>query len=424
MSSQTKGRSGPRFGEFVALMAMLISLVALSIDAVLPALPAIGQELGVARANDNQLVISLLFLGLAFGQTLWGPLSDSTGRKPAVYLGLGMFIAGCVLSILARSFAVMLLGRFLQGAGVAGPRTITVAMVRDQYQGRDMARVMSFVMAVFILVPVVAPAIGQGVLAIADWRAIFAGYLGIAVIAMVWFALRQPETLLEDRRIPLSGRRLGLALGEVCRSRAGLGYTVAAGLVFGAFLGYLNSAQQILQEQYGLGALFPLYFAILALAIGGASVSNARLVMHHGMLRLATRSLWIICALSTVFLAVAWGFAGHPPLWLLMSYLMLAFFAVGILFGNLNALAMEPLGHVAGTGAAVVGSLSTLISLLLGTAIGQSYNGTIFPLVGGFAVLSAASAMVVRWAAGGGHQEKAVESLAAADRRAAPEVRS
>jgi DHA1 family bicyclomycin/chloramphenicol resistance-like MFS transporter len=392
-------RNSPRpgFGEFVALMAMLTSLVALSIDAVLPALPSIGEDLGVVRENDNQLVVALLFLGFAFGQMVYGPLSDSTGRKRAAYLGLGLFMLGAVLSMLAWSFPVVLLGRFLQGFGVAGPRTITIAMVRDQFAGREMARVMSFIMGIFILGPVVAPSIGQLALSVAGWRAIFGGYLVMALVTTVWFALRQRETLDPSRRLPLAAGRLAGAVREVFRSRLALGYTVAAGLVFGSFLGYLNSAQQILQVQYGLGRDFPLYFAGLALAIGGASFSNARLVMRFGMRRLVGRALVSIWLVSSLFLAIAWQVEGHPPLVALMGYLTLVFFGVGILFGNLNALAMEPLGHIAGTGAAVVGSFSTLISLVLGTLIGQSYDRTVIPLVGGFALLSAAAALVVRW---------------------------
>lgn len=385
----------PRLGEFIALMAMLTSLVALSIDAVLPALPAIGADLGVTRANDNQLVISLLFLGFALGQMLYGPLSDGVGRKRAAYLGLGLCMTGCVLAMAAWSFPVVLLGRLLQGFGVAGPRTITLALVRDRFSGREMARVMSFIMTIFILVPIIAPTLGQVALSVAGWRAIFGGYLVMAVVTSVWFLLRQTETLPEARRIPLSTERLLGAVREVFRSRVALLYTVATGLVFGAFLGYLNSTQQILQEQYGLGSRFPLYFAVLAISLGGATFSNARLVMRLGMRPLVSRALVAIVVFSAVFLVVAWRDAGNPPLWTLMAYLLAVFFAIGLLFGNLNALAMEPLGHVAGTGAAVVGSTSTLISLVLGTAIGQSYNGTVIPLVAGFAVLAAGAGLVV-----------------------------
>ncbi len=386
------------FVEFVALAAMLTSLAAMSIDAVLPALSQIGLELGVQRANDNQLVISLLFLGMAVGQLLYGPLSDSTGRKPAIFLGLALFMAGSLTALLAGSFRLLLVGRVMQGLGAAGPRIVTVALVRDQYEGRAMARVMSFVMAVFILVPVVAPLLGQGILVVAHWRAIFAVYLLLASLAAVWFGLRQPETLPAERRIPFSLGRIGRAIGEIVGNRISLGYTLAAGLVFGAFLGYLSSAQQIFQEQYGLGRLFPAYFAFLALAIGSASFMNARLVMRYGMRTLSFSSAVAVAGLSLMFLAIILPLGGHPPLWALMSYLLAVFFFVGILFGNLNALAMEPLGHIAGIGAAVVGAASTLISMMLGTVIGQSFNGTVLPLVTGFALLSLASYGVMRWA--------------------------
>lgn len=386
------------FGEFVALMATLTALVAVSIDMVLPALPAIGTALGVERANDNQLVISILFLGFAIGSLFYGPVSDSVGRKPAAYAGFVLFLAGCLLALTSRSLLVLLVGRFLQGLGVAGPRTITIASVRDRFEGRAMARVMSLIMAVFILVPVVAPALGQAILSVSGWRTIFGVYLAMGIVVCVWFSVRQEETLLAARRIPFSAARLARAAREVLGSRAALGYTLAAGLVSGAFIGYLTSAQQILQEQYALGARFPLYFAVLAIALGAASFLNSRLVVRHGMRVLSGWSMRGVCALSVVFLGVAAAASGQPPLWLFMTYLMASFFGVGVLFGNLNALAMEPLGHVAGTGSAVVGGGSMMISLVLGTVIGQSYNGTVLPLIAGFAVLSALAILAARWA--------------------------
>ena len=401
----TTTKNTMRFGEFVALMAMMMSLVALSIDALLPALPEIGASLGVEQANDNQLIISMLFLGLSIGQMFYGPLSDSIGRKTTIYIGLVIFMAGCTLALTATSFTMMLVARVIQGIGAAGPRTITLAVVRDQYDGRRMARVMSFVMTVFILVPVVAPSIGQAVLLFAHWRAIFGLYLVLSIIALAWFGTRQPETLPTAKRIPFSGGRIMRALREIFANRIALGYTVMAGLVSGAFVGYLNSAQQIFQDQYGLGQLFPLYFSVLALALGSASFLNARLVMRYGMRTLVLRSLLLITLLSIVFAAVVFTLAGQPPLWLLMGFFLITFFGVGILFGNLNALAMEPLGHIAGVGAAVVGSLSTLLSSLLGTVIGQNYNGTVLPLIFSFGILSALSLVVMRWSENGLNDE-------------------
>ncbi|MGI9416047.1 MAG: multidrug effflux MFS transporter [Hyphomicrobiales bacterium] len=385
-------------GEFVALMALLISLVALSIDAMLPALPAIGAELGVVRDNDTQLVLTALFLGLAAGQLVYGPVSDSVGRKPAIYTGLAIFMAGCAMSVFARDFETMLAGRFLQGIGAAGPRIVTIALVRDQYAGRAMARIMSFVMGVFILVPALAPAFGQGVLFVAHWRIIFASFLVLAAIGLIWFAVRQPETLAREQRAPLSLKHIAAGILECCANRITFGYTIAAGLIFGAFVGYLVSAQQIFQEQYGAGALFPAYFAALALSIGCASFFNARLVMRYGMRLLSGRALIVLSVLSVGFWIYVFSVSGHPPLAALMTYWMAAFFCFGILFGNFNALAMEPLGHIAGVGAAVVGSLTTFISLFLGTLIGQAYSGTVLPLVGGFAALGVASVAVMYWA--------------------------
>ncbi len=384
-------------GEFVALMAFLMSLVALSIDAMLPALPAIGADLGVTRANDNQLIVSLLMLGMALGQVFYGPLSDSVGRKPAVYAGIALFAAGCLLSIFATDLTVMLVGRLLQGLGIAGPRVVTVAMVRDQFAGRAMARVMSFVMAIFILMPMIAPALGQGVLLLANWQIIFVLFVVLALAAALWLALRQRETLAPAQRRPFSLSGIARAFVEVCRNRRAIGYTIAAGFISGPFIGYLSSSQQILQQQYELGQMFAVVFGLLALAIGGASLINGMLVMRFGMRRLAMIALTVSTLTSFVFLGYAAFEDGLPPFWSLMLYLSVVFFAVGMLFGNINALAMEPLGHIAGVGAAVVGGLSTLIAIPLGILIGHGFNGTVLPLVGGFAVFASLSILAMLW---------------------------
>jgi len=330
-----------------------------------------------------------------------GPVSDNTGRKPPAYWGYVLFIAGSLLSLFASSFPMLLARRFLQGAGISAPRTVTTALVRDRYEGRAMARVMSFVMTVFILVPMLAPSLGQLMVSWAGWRSIFGFYALLGVITVLWFGLRMPETLAPENRAPFSFQRILMAIREILDIRLALGFTVTAGLLNGAFLGYLNSAQQIFQEQYGLGERFPLYFGAAACSIGLASLLNARLVMRLGMNFLARWSLFGILGMSTGTLGIALLTAGHPPLWFLMTYLITAFFCFGILFGNINALAMKPLGHIAGIGAAVVGALSTLISVPIGTVIGQSYNGTIVPLVAGMAILTGLSIIIVRWTEGG-----------------------
>ena len=396
-------RAGPalRTGEFVPLAALLMSLTALAIDAMLPAMTTIGRDLGALRRNDIQFIITALFLGLGLGQILIGPLSDRIGRRPAMQAGLLLFMAGCLVSIFAPTFEVMIAGRVLQGIGVAGPRVVTIALVRDQYQGPEMARLMSFVMAVFILVPTVAPAIGQGILWLGGWRAIFATFVAIGATAFAWFTLRQPETLPADRRRPFSPRTIARGVLEVLRIRAAVGYTLARAGAFAPFVAYLSSAQQIFQESYRTGALFPLWFGLLALAVGGASVVNARLVMRLGMRRLAKAATVSITLVSALTWALALVFEGLPPFWLFMAYLLAVFSCVGVLFGNLSALAMEPLGHIAGVGAAVVGSVSIFIALPLGALVGQSFDGTMYAQIAAFGVFGAATFAAIRWAEGG-----------------------
>ena len=375
-----------------------MALTALSIDAMLPALPQISSDLGVPNPNDRQLIISLIFFGQAIGQLLFGPLSDKTGRKPAIYAGYTLFITGSLISLFATSFPMMLGGRGLQGIGISAPRAVSLALVRDRFEGRMMARVMSFAMTVFVLVPMIAPTLGQGILLLAGWRSIFGSFILFALITVLWFMLRIPETLALENRRPFSVKQIAYSSWEIVKIRPALGYTLTLGLIQGVFLGYLNSSQQIFQEQYGLGDLFPIYFAVISLSLGMASFLNARLVMRFGMQQLVRWALNAIFGFAVFFLGYCITLAGHPPLFGLIAYLMASFFCVGILFGNMNALAMQPLGHLAGVGAAVVGSLSTLISTFLGTLIGRNYDGTILPFMIGMTVLSGLSIFVSRWA--------------------------
>lgn len=384
--------------EFIGLMALMFSLVALAIDAMMPMLQQIGGDLGTTHPNDVQLVIGLLFLGLALGQLLFGPLSDSIGRKPAIQLGLGLFIFGCLLSAWASNFSVMLLGRLLQGIGLSAPRIVCIALIRDLYVGNAMAKVMSFVMSIFILVPAVAPTLGQAVLIWFDWRAIFGLFLGLAVVVSLWLGIRQEETLALERRIPFRPRRLYGGLREVLRNQHALGHTLAAGLIFGPFAGYLSTAQQVLQFQYELGEAFPSYFALLALSIGVASFVNSRLVSRFGMQNLIYLAIPALSLWSFGFWTYALLHQGQPPFVLFLIYLQVTFFCLGMLFGNINAMAMQTLGHIAGIGAAVVGFISTLLGIVVGTVIGQLYEQSVIPLVGGFAVAGLLALFAVRWA--------------------------
>jgi DHA1 family bicyclomycin/chloramphenicol resistance-like MFS transporter len=389
------GPSG--LGEFIVLMALTMSLVALSIDLMLPAFPEMKLDLGAPSANDMQLVISCLFIGLAVGQPFYGPLSDSIGRKPAMYAGFGLLAVGSLVCMFATDFTTLLAGRLLQGFGAAGPRTVAMALIRDRFHGSEMARVMSFIMTIFILVPILAPALGQGILLFASWRVIFAVFIGFSAVVLVWLILRQPETLAPEYRRPFTLVSIGRGFLEVIGNGPAMAYTLVAGAVFGAFMGYLNSCQQIFQVQYGLGKLFPLYFGGLALFVGIAAVVNGKLVMRFGMHRLARRALYSVTALSWLILLMSGLTGGHPPLGLFMGIFVAWFFCIGVVFGNINAMAMEPLGHVAGSAAAIIGTASTLIAQALGYLIGGAYNGTLIPMAIGFAILNTLASAMTAW---------------------------
>ena len=379
------------------LIALIISLVALSIDAMLPALPDIAADLMFEDANDAQYIITMLFIGMGIGQIIFGPLSDSIGRKPAINLGFVVFILGCLMSINAQDFNEMMVGRFFQGLGAAGPRIVSIALVRDRFSGRQMARVMSFVMTIFILIPIIAPSIGQLIVNFSTWHSIFVLFLVLTVVAMTWFSLRQPETLPRENRISFSPAQMMSDIKSICAIPAAMGYTITMGFIFGAFIGYLSSAQQILQTQYALGNQFAIYFGVLAASIGLASLVNAKLVMRFGMRRLSRAAMTVTALLSVPFFLLALYYQGHPPLAQLMAYLLCVFFFFGIMFGNLNALAMEPLGHIAGLGSALVGSISTLMSVMLGIIVAGAYDGTILPLVASFAILSFLGLVSMHW---------------------------
>lgn len=381
--------------SFIALMAVLMSLTAISIDAMLPALSQIGEELAVENPNDIQLIISSLFVGLAIGILFFGPFADSFGRKKAIYLGVSIFLLGCMASILSSSFEIMLLGRVLQGFGTASCRIATMCMIRDKFEGNAMARVMSFIMIIFILSPALAPSLGQVILLFAHWRVIFVVMFLIGFSSLIWLAFGQEETLKPENRHPFKIKPILHAAHETVNNRVSRVYTIASGIIFGAFVGYLNSAQQILQEQYDLGEAFALVFGFLALALGIASFANSRWVYKYGMERICHSSLLVMVGATTIFLPISLFFGGHPPLILLIIYLLVVFFCCGLLFGNFNTMAIHPLGHIAGAASSVIGCIQTLLSASLGAIIGYLYNGTINPLIIGFFILGIWSFLLV-----------------------------
>lgn len=397
MSSPEQNKPITNRTEFIALMAMLMSMTALTVDAMLPALMQIGQSLNVQDANHNQLIVAMVFLGMALGQMLYGPISDAHGRKPAIFLGGIIFLVGAGLSIFSQDFNTMLLGRILQGMGAASCRVVTLAMIRDCFDGKEMARTMSLIMLMFIMVPAIAPSIGQGILLVSHWRAIFIFLFVFALIALLWLAFRQSETLSAKNRIPLSWQNTLNGIRETITHPQSRNYMIAAGIMFGAFVGYLSSAQQILQIQYNLGSLFSLYFGILALAIGVASFINSKLVMHIAIEKLCIMALIAMSCVSIIFFGIQWLSDTAIPLIWFMLYLGVMFFSFGILFGNFNTLAVHPLGHIAGVANSVISTVQTLISVVIGSFIGQSYDGSTLPLILGFLFCGTTSLLLVSY---------------------------
>ncbi|MEO3430406.1 multidrug effflux MFS transporter [Pelagibius sp. CAU 1746] len=403
MSDTSLAKPALRLPEFVALFSLTTSLIAFSIDAILPALSDMGTALAVGDPNDTQLIVTLFIFGMVFGELFFGPLSDAIGRKKAILLGLAIYGAGTVIAMTAGSLEQMLLGRIVQGVGVSGPKIASRALIRDQFEGAAMARIMSFIMMVFILVPMLAPALGQAILAVADWRGIFNVFLAIAAVVALWLQVRQPETLTPERRIRFSLASI-LANGLlILRHGPVMAYTFAAGLVFGALLLYLSTVQAIFTDLYGVGDRFALYFAIIALSVGLASFSNSQLVMRHGMYRLSTAALAGLIIFAGLLLAVARGHGGVPPFPLFMALCFAVFFCNGLLFGNLNAMAMQSLGRVAGLGASMIASISSLVAVVLSIVIGRFYDQTVVPLAIGFLIAGACSLALVL-AAGRGRQ--------------------
>ncbi|CAI8314969.1 MAG: Bicyclomycin resistance protein [Flavobacteriaceae bacterium] len=381
--------------EFIALMAALMSVTALAIDALLPALDIIGIDLGVVLQADNQLLITMIFLGLGLGPLLFGPLSDAIGRKPSVYMGFSVFLLASFVCVHATSLEMMIVGRILQGIGLSAPRTICIAIIRDLYQGDYMARVMSFVTIVFLLIPIVAPAMGKFVLDSYTWQAIFYVQAAISVVVTIWFWLRQKETLAVNNRIPFQFHRLIKGTKETLSYKRTIGFTLISGFIVGSFLVYLSASQQIFQEQYGLKQEFPYIFAALAVAIGIAIFLNGSFVVKYGMEKLVTLSLIGYFTVSTLYIVIFYN-TPTPHIYYLFGFFSLQFFFIGFLFGNIRALAMEPVGHIAGIAAAITGFISTMMAVPISTLIGRFVATSTLPLFVGFACCSGIS-IIILW---------------------------
>ncbi len=382
--------------EFIALMASLMSIVALAIDALLPALDYIGFSIGTTKSSDTQLLITMIFLGLGIGPLLFGPISDSLGRKRIVYMGFAVFIVASLICINSESLFWMVIGRILQGVGLSAPRTISIAMVRDSYSGDYMARIMSFITVVFILVPIVAPAMGKFVLDHYNWQAIFYIQLVFSILVSLWFWRRQPETLPEEKRVKFSGHIFIDGLKELIKHKKTIGYTLVSGFVTGSFMVYLSSSQQIFHSQYGLKEEFPFIFAGLAISIGSATFLNATLVVKYGMEKIINLAVFSFFGISLLYLILFYN-TDNPNVVVLLAFFAMQFFSIGFLFGNLRAMAMQPIGHIAGIGAAITGFISTMMAVPISIYIGKFVDQRAVPLFIGFLICGFLSILIIAY---------------------------
>jgi len=374
--------------EFIALMALLMALNALAIDIMLPGLQEIGASLGVENENHRQYVISAYLIGFACAQLFYGPISDRFGRRKPMLFGLAIYAVSSLFAILVPSFAALLALRFIQGIGSAATRVITVSIVRDVFGGRAMAEVMSLIMMVFMVVPVMAPGTGQVVMLFGEWHLIFIFMAVMTVIVGTWMYIRLPETLHPEDVRPFTARSILGGFRIVLTDRVALCYTLASTFIFGGLFGFINSAQQIYVGIYGLGVWFPLAFAGVAAFMALSSFVNSRLVGRFGMRRLSHGALLGFLTVNTIWLVLTLLWPTHLPFAIFIVIFALTMFQFGWIGSNFNSLAMEPLGHVAGTASSVLGFMGTAGGTVIGAIIGQSFNGTSLPLVIGFFTLS------------------------------------
>lgn len=394
LATESANRAPLRFGEFVALIAAMMALTALGIDSMLPALPAIGDSLDVTEANHRQFVITAYLIGFAFAQLIYGPVSDRFGRRPVLGVALLSYVITCAVAAVSGSFVLLLAARAAMGAAAAGARVVTVALVRDCFAGRAMARVMSLAFMVFMAAPVLAPAFGQGILSAGgSWRMIFWGVGVAAAVVAAWFLLRMPETLAADARQSLHPGRIARDYAMVLRDRYAVGYTLAAAFLSGGLFGFIGSVQQIMEDVFHRPELLTLVFAAVASTMALGSFLNSRIVMHLGTRRISHSALAGLIVLAGIHLLVAE--AGFETLWTfaILQALMMACF--GLATSNFSAMAMEKMGAIAGTASSLQGFVTTLGGALIGAAIGQHFDGTTVPLYAGFLAMGVLAIIVV-----------------------------
>jgi len=379
--------------QFIAIVASLMALNALAIDIMLPAFPNIAESLGVTDANQVQYVLLSYIIGFGGAQLIFGPIADRYGRRMPLFVGIGLYVICSVAGAFAPSFEFLLLARFLQGIGAAATRVIALSVVRDTHSGRAMAATMSLVMMVFMVVPVFAPMMGQVIILAGDWHLIFVFMAIVSLAVGLWAALRLPETLKEENRRPLTLKSIGDAFAIVLTNRVALFYTLSTSFYFGSLFAFLNVAQPIYVGIYGLGSYFPVAFAAVAVVMAGSSFLNSRLVGRFGQRRLSHSALLIYLALALLMAGLT--AMGPIPFWAFFGISLLMMPLFGFVGSNFNSIAMEPLGAIAGTASSTLGFAQTVGGGLVGALIGQAYDGTVFPLAAGYALVSAIAVVMV-----------------------------
>lgn len=386
--------------EFVALMAMLFATIAFSIDAMLPALPEIGRELSPDNLNKAQLILTSFVAGMGIGTFVTGPLSDTFGRKPVILLGVAMYILGALLAWKAASLEMVLVARVIQGLGAAGPRIVGIAIIRDLYEGRDMARLMSFVMLVFSIIPALAPSLGAVIIAYTGWRGIFPAFILFSLIGAIWLALRQAETLPVAQRRPFKVAPMLAAMREMFANKMVLVSIAVQTFIFAALFAMLSSVQQIFDITFGRGESFPIWFMGIALVAATASIVNAALVVRIGMRKMVTVALAVQVVISALVIVLELMGLGDTLRFAAFVFWQTSmFFMMGLTLGNLNAMAMEPLGHIAGMVASMMAGIATVSAMVFAVPIGLAFDGTVLPLALGIVTLVVLALGLMIWLA-------------------------
>lgn len=390
-----KARANLGMTEFIALCGALAAVAAMSIDIILPALPAVGRSFGIADENDRQLVILVFTVTFGLCQLFYGPISDRFGRKPLLIAGLALYIAGSTAAMFVSSFNGLLAMRSVQGVGTAALQVVALAMVRDCFSGPAMGRVLTFIFTTFMIVPIIAPTIGQQIEFLATWKGIFAFNAIAATLLLFWMTVRLKETLRREDQRSLDFGSLAGALREIVTNRVTAGYSVASTLALIALFSYIVSVQQIYGELYGLGTLFPYAFGASSIGVAAAALFSARLVRKMGMRPVAHGALAIFTASGLILFLLALG--GNPSFWVTFGLLSICMMAFGVLQGNISAIALEPMGHIAGTASSLIGVVTMTVANLLAGVVGQAYDGTVIPLAFAFGFGGLAAGAMVFW---------------------------